>query len=100
MLLKMPVGYWLADFQCLLTMSQNPVTVKAVVHNLIRRRYIHNHHGLIDGDGTDHQVVRGAWRNGNVMADIGNIRGGNYATKAGKKQRIYLKHRSEVGAVP
>ena len=39
---------------------------------------------------------------GDVLADMDNVQGGNYATKAGKKQRIYLKHfyNSEVGVVP
>ena len=73
-------------------MPQNPNTVKAVVlatitlHNLIRRRYRHDHHGLADEEGPDHQAVRGAWRGGgDVLADMDNVQGGNYATKAGKK---------------
>ena len=89
-------------------MPQKPENVISIVlatvtlHNLIRRRYRQDHHGLADEDDPDHQVVQGGWRNGDALTEMDNIQGGNSATRAGKKERLYLKsfYNSEAGAVP
>ena len=62
------------------------------LHNMMRMRY----HGLqnqdIDGEGDNHQIIPGAWRNGAVLRDMHNVQGGNRATRVVKAARAYLKH--------
>jgi hypothetical protein len=53
----------------------------------------------MDHEGPNHEIIPGAWRLDAVLQDMQNIRG-NIATRAGKEQRIYLKHYyNTVGSV-
>ena len=56
---------------------------------------------MLDREDEEGNVVPGEWRNNIQLADIDNVRGGNIATHAGKKQRELLKlYYNSVGAVP
>ena len=92
-------------WQCLLTsMQQKTQTVESIVlacvclHNIMRLRYPGIQNALFD----QRFVIPGAWRDEVNMADVEDVRGGNRATIAAKKQRQYLKlfYNSALGALP
>ena len=65
----------------------------------MRIRYPSQHATLIDEeDPASHQVVPGAWRDGDTLASIEHVRG-NTATVEAKIQRNYLRdyYNSPVG---
>jgi hypothetical protein len=96
-------------FGCLLTkMKQSPKTVTDIVlaccclHNIMRLRYPAAQNCLLDVEDENHHVVPGAWREGVNMHDMQSVAGANQATRAGKAQRLYMKHyyNSPAGSVP
>jgi len=96
-------------FRCLLTtMMQRPETVSSIVgacvclHNMLRMRNPGAHHPQMDHEDDDHQVIDGAWRDGQNLHDMErNRRGGNLASRAARVQRDVLTayYNSPTGAV-
>ena len=88
-------------------MLHAPETVDSIVlactslHNLLRIRRRAELHQYVDGEGNNHNLVDGQWRQGAQLADgvAGYQR--NVANAAGTAQRDYLKDylNSEAGAV-
>ena len=68
----------------------------------MRLRYPGIQNALLDQEDDQHVVIPGAWRDEVNMADVEDVRGGNRATIAAKKQRQYLKlfYNSALGALP
>ena len=71
-------------FTCLLiTATQDPLSVKLVflacvtLHNIIRTRYQVDHQGLSDQEDNDYRLIKSAWRQGQVWADLGGPERGN-----------------------
>ena len=89
-------------------MAQEPYNVTSVVlacvtlYNIIRTCYQIDHQGRADEDDSNHRQVPGAWRQGQVLPDLGEPQQGNHATIAAKRQRDYLMHyyNNAVGVVP
>ena len=88
------------------TMRQRPETIRAIViaccilHNMLRSQRIPR--GLLDEEDANHQVIPGAWREGDVLLDgIGGGRG-NRATNRAKQVREHLTeyYESPEGQVP
>lgn len=96
-------------FRCLLTtLQQKPETVTSIVlacvclHNLLRTRKPNDLFNDVDMDDENHNVIPGAWRVNNPLADgISNF-ANNTTTKNAKLQRDYLAayYNSEAGSVP
>ncbi len=96
-------------WQVLLTTIQpGPSIVQDVVeccvclHNLMRMRYPALHHGMVDEEDDQHNVVPGAWRGLVQLGDMLRVAGGNRDTRAAKRQQEVLKEyfNHPVGAVP
>ena len=67
-------------FRCLMTtMAQEPYNVTSEVlacvtlHNIIRTCYQMDHQGRADEDDSNHRQVPGAWRQGQVLPDLGEL---------------------------
>ena len=63
-------------FRCLLTtIAQEPhmlvVLASVTLHNVIRTHYRADHQGLADEEDNNHGKVPGAWRQGQVLPDLG-----------------------------
>ena len=95
-------------FRCILKkMNQTSETVTTItlacvcLHNLLRMRYPRNNADL-DQEDDNHNIINGAWRNDEELANIARNAPGNRASKAAKIQRAYLTqyYSSPVGAVP
>jgi hypothetical protein len=92
----------------LTTMMQGPEIVSTIVeacvclHNVMRIRYPALQNAQLDMEDADHNVVQGLWRATANMHDIDRVVGANRDTRAGKRQREYLKlyFNSPAGSVP
>ena len=60
-------------------------------HNIIRTRYWAVHQELPDEDN-NHRQVPGAWRQGQILPDIGEPHRGNHDTITAKRLIEYLIH--------
>lgn len=96
-------------FQCLLrTLPQLPETATKVVlacivlHNLVRDRYPILHEPDVDREDQAHNVVPGAWREGQQLWPACRRQGGNFGSAEAKQMRDTLKvyYNSEAGSVP
>lgn len=97
-------------FRCLhTTMSITHVRARKVVmasltlHNLMRMRYPNLQNRDLDRDDGNGQVIPGAWRNApGFLQDMGDVLRAPRLTRAGKEQRMYMKHyvNSPAGSVP
>lgn len=96
-------------FRCLTTtLATTPDNSRGIVkaclclHNVMRMRYPNLQNAVIDTEGTDGEIIPGAWRDGDVLQDMEEANRAPRETRAGKKLRVYLKHyyNSEVGSVP
>ena len=92
-------GILVNRFQCLLhTREQAPEVVESItlacccLHNLMRMRYPRLQNNLVDHEDDQHNVIPGAWREGENLDDIQRDRGGNIDTSLAKDQRDYLMH--------
>ena len=81
-------------FQCLLTTLQlAPQSVLILVmacmclHNLMWIRYLGLQNVALDCEAVDHQVIRGAWRDG-VLIDVHSMMGPTQATRQAKRQSL------------
>ena len=80
--------------------AKNTVMACVTLHNLMRIRYPGIQNQYLDREGEDHNVIRGAWRDEGVLADLASVRGPTQASREAK-ERVYLKHYyNNVGAVP
>ena len=76
-------------------MALEPHNVTSVVlacvtlHNIIRTHSRAGHQGLADEEDNNHRQVPGAWRQGQVLSDLGVPPLGNHATVAAKRQRVF-----------
>ncbi|MCK5872965.1 MAG: transposase family protein [Methylococcales bacterium] len=95
-------------FRCLLSpFQQRTETVEVIViacmcmHNLMRVRYPTLQNAQLDREDANGNLVPGEWRQHANMQDVRNVRGGNLASNAGKRQRELLKlyYNSPAGAV-
>ena len=102
-------GILASRFRCLLTtMAHELHNVTSVVldcvnlHNIIKTHYQADHQGLADEKDNNHGQVPGAWRQGQVLPDLGQLQRCNQATIAAKRHREYLMHyyNNAFGAVP
>lgn len=103
-------GILAARFRCLLTtipLHPDRVTTVTmaccVLHNILRQQNAHLDAPLEDHeDPVTHEVTQGAWREGAVLADMGQIYQGRNASNHAKQQRRYLIEyvNSEAGSVP
>ena len=96
-------------FRCLLTtLGISPDNARRiteaclVLHNTMRDRFPNLQNADLDGDDRNGQMVPGAWRNAGVLADMQAVGRAPQENRAGKEQRIYLKHyyNSAPGTVP
>ena len=98
-------------FQCFTTtMRQQPAAVTSIslacvhLHNLMRIRYPGVQNAALDQEDENHNIIPGAWRQGRVLPDPGDLDGPNarHHTQAAKALRDYLKeyYNSEAGSVP
>lgn len=87
------------------TMRQTPKTVSAIViaccclHNLLRTQKMPK--GLVDEEDANHEIIPGAWRDGDILVDGLGDRG-NYGTNRAKQVRQHLTeyYVSPEGSVP
>ena len=84
-------------FQCLLSMLQvGQVAAKTLImagvtfHNLMRIRYPGLQNQVLDHGGEDHNVIRGAWRDEGVLADVASMTVPTQASREAKAQRVYI----------
>nr|XP_054753761.1 putative nuclease HARBI1 [Lytechinus pictus] len=103
-------GILAARFQCLLgTLQQQPDVVRNIIetcvclHNLIGIRHPAMHHGQLDTEDTDHNIIPGEWRNMAPMHEVPTQRGPFRDTAEAKAQRETLRlyfNNPLGGAVP
>lgn len=96
-------------FRCLqTTMATSPRNTRKIVkaclclHNIMRERYPNLQNADLDHEDDNGVMVPGAWRDGALLRDMEEAARAPRATRAGKEQRIYLKHylNSPAGSVP
>lgn len=96
-------------FQLLLTTMQLlPAAVQDVLeaciclHNLMRDRYPALQDAALDQEDGNHNLIPGEWRQEANMHEVEHIVGPNRDTRAGKRQREYLRlyFSSAAGSVP
>ena len=97
-------------FRCILTtQATQPHNAKKItkacicLHNVMRMRYPQLQNADLDAEDANGDLIPGAWRGQAVMHEMEQVeRGQNWENRAGKTQRIYLKHyyNSPAGSVP
>ena len=102
-------GILVSRFRCLLTtLATTPFNAKKIVkaclclHNLMRQRFPNLQNADLDGEDDNGQVIPGAWRDAGFLEEMEVAGRAPRQSRAGKEQRIYLKHyyNSEAGSVP
>ena len=71
-------------------------------HNIMRIRFPNLQDADLDVEDDHGNIVPGAWRDADLMQETQEALRAPRLTRAGKVQRIYLKHyyKSDVGSVP
>ena len=72
------------------------------LYTIIKTCYNPDNQGLTDEKDNNKRDIPGAWRQGQVYADLGGAQWENNTTVTAKRQRLYCKnyYNNPVGVVP
>ena len=102
-------GIMAMRFRCLLTplavQPENAIVITkacVILHQIMRLRYPGLQNADMDQEAANGQIIRGAWRDAAMMAEMREVQRAPRETRDGKLLRTALKHyyNSEAGSVP